>query len=40
VRYCFPGALDYIEDYRQQNARVRKAAGNVALGGKGGLRRK
>jgi Fe-S-cluster-containing hydrogenase component 2 len=40
VRYCFPGALNYIEDYRQQNARVRKAAGNVALGGKGGLRRK
>jgi Fe-S-cluster-containing hydrogenase component 2 len=40
VRYCFPGALDYVEDYRQQNARVRKAAGNVALGSKGGLRRK
>jgi Fe-S-cluster-containing dehydrogenase component len=37
VRYCFPGALDYIEDYRQPDARVRKAAGILALGGRGGL---
>ena len=37
VHYCFPGALDYVEDYRQRETRIRKAAGNVALGGKGGL---
>jgi len=40
VRYCFPGALDYVEDYRQRDTRIRKAAGNTAQGGKGGFIKK
>lgn len=32
VHYCFPGALAFVEEYRQQDSRARVAAEHVAVG--------